>query len=344
VRDCDLIIFPVLGEDEAQYECQVGGSQPRLSPKTKLTVNIEPGQPHIEEETISLERGDTLEVRCESGGGRPAAELEWWNEDTGERIVSQVTQHVHRTGNTFRTISTLRTTADKNARIFCTASSPTFPAVKQSSALEVNIRGEPRLESVQLNNGESVKIFCHNNNRDTNLHFKWFINDKLIPDESRDVLEINQFSQSYDKSVVKCAAGNDEIVRAVQLRFNPEEKADSKIVSFDELLKRKGRQNDIMLSDEQTEEDDDVRKLSSGKTTFVCVVEDDEDVSSKEPKYVWVEGKLVSNTKATDKKNKSYKCKVVKNGSRKIEKMSKDLKSVSKTLRKMSKALNEFSK
>lgn len=74
-------------------------------------------------------------------------------------------------------------------------------------------------------------------------------------------------------------------------------------------------------------------------------MEDDEEVS-REPKYVWVNGKLVTNTntKATDKDNKSYKCKVVKNGSKKFEKMSKDLKSISKTLRKISKNLNEFSK
>ena len=94
---------------------------------------------------------------------------------------------------------------------------------------------------------------------------------------------------------------------------------------------------------EQSEDDDEIGKSSKKKTTFVCVVEDDSDVS-REPKYVWVNGKLVTNTKATDKDDKSYKCKLVKNGSRKIEKMSRDLKSVSKTLRKMSKALSEFSK
>merc|ERR1719211_697349 len=100
-----------------------------------------------------------------------------------------------------------------------------------------------------------------------------------------------------------------------------------------------------MMRDEESEDDEqeEVKKFSTPKTTFVCVVEDIEDVSS-EPKYVWVNGKLVTNSKATDKNNKSYKCKVVKNGSRKIEKMSKELKSVSKTLRKMSKTLNDFSK
>jgi len=343
LRGCDLVISPVLQSDQAQYQCQVGGARPLLSPPASLTVITEPGQPHIQgEDTVTMERGKTLELTCQSSGGRPAAELEWRDLNTGERLVSEVTQHVERTGQTFRTTSVLKTPATRHMKIFCSAYSEAFPTVRQSSPVEVKIRGQPRLESVELSSGENLKIFCHNNIRDPNVQFKWFINDKLIPDEITDVLEINQFSKSYDKSVVKCAAGNDEIVRAVELKFNPDKKLKSKIVTLDELMSREGRQDEIMLNDEQSDDDDKIGKSSKTKTTFICIVEEDEDIS-KEPKYVWVNGKLVTNTKATDKNDKSYKCKVVKNGSRKIEKMSRDLKSVSKTLRKMSKALNEFS-
>jgi len=346
LRSCDLVISPVLEADEAEYRCQVGGGQPRLSPPVTLKVNIEPGLPHIQEgDRISLEKADTAQLTCQSSGGRPAPELEWWDELTGERVRSEVTQHVERSGRTFRTTSTLRTPVNKYSRFYCTAHSEAFPALKKSSVVEVNIRGEPRLESVQLRTGESVKIFCHNNIRDSNVQFRWFINDNPIPGETSDVLQINEFSASYDKSVVKCAAGNDEIIRAVQLTLNSQQKPESTIVTFDQVMKQ--TQNDVMLSDEESddeeEEQEEVKKYSKAKTTFVCVVEDTEDVSS-EPKYVWINGKLVTNSKATDKNNKSYKCKVVKNGSRKIEKMSKELKSVSKTLRKMSKTLNEFSK
>jgi len=342
MRGCDLAINPVLEGDEAEYRCQQGGATPRLSAPVRLKVNIEPGRPHIQEgDRISLERGDLAQLTCQSSGGRPAAELEWWDEQTGQRIVSEVSQHVERTGRTFRTTSTLRTPVSKYTRLFCTAHSEAFPAVKKSSPVELNIRGEPRLEEVQLRAGESVKIFCHNNLRDSNVQFSWFMNDKRIPGETSDVLQIDEFSESYDKSVVKCAAGNDEIIRAVQLTLDKKPKSD--IVTFDEVMQ--ATQDGLMMRDEESEDEDEdeIRKFSKQKTTFLCVVEDTEDVSS-EPKYVWVNGKLVTNSKATDKNNKSYKCKVVKNGSRKIEKMSKELKSVSKTLRKMSKTLNEFSK
>jgi len=344
MRGCDLAISPVLEADEAEYRCQQGGAQPRLAAPVRLKVEVEAGRPHIQEgDSVRLERGDTASLTCQSSGGRPAPELEWWDEQTGERQVSEVTQHVERTGRTFRTTSTIRTPVNKYTRLYCTAHSEAFPAVKKSSVVEVNIRGEPRLEAIQLRTGESVKIFCHNNIRDSNVQFRWFINDKQIPGETSDVLQINEFSESYDKSVVKCSAGNDEIIRAVQLTLNQHEKPESTIVTFDEVMQ--ATQTGRMMSDEESddEDEDEVKKYSTPKTTFVCVVEDTEDVSS-EPKYVWVNGKLVTNSKATDKNNKSYKCKVVKNGSRKIEKMSKELKSVSKTLRKMSKTLNDFSK
>jgi len=345
VRDCDLVISPVLESDQAQYQCQLGGARPLLSSPTTLTVNTEPSEPHIQSpDTLTMERGHTLELTCQSTGGRPAAELEWRDEMTGERLVSEVSQHVERSGQTFTTTSVLRTPATRHMKVSCSAYSEAFPTLRQSSPVEVKIRGQPRLEEVHLSTGENLKIFCHNNIQDPNVQFKWFINDKLVPDENTDVLEINQFTESHDKSIVKCAAGNDdEVIRAVQLKFNPNKKVESKIVTLDELMNRKGKQDDIMLNDEQSEDDDEIGKSSKKKTTFVCVVEDDSDVS-REPKYVWVNGKLVTNTKATDKDDKSYKCKLVKNGSRKIEKMSRDLKSVSKTLRKMSKALSEFSK
>jgi len=55
-----------------------------------------------------------------------------------------------------------------------------------------------------------------------------------------------------------------------------------------------------------------------------------------------IDGKL---TKTDDdvSADKRYKCKVVKNGQKKINKMAKDLKTYSKSIKKMSKFLNDFS-
>ena len=52
-----------------------------------------------------------LKLQYESQGGRPPAEIQWWDGE-GRRIVSDVTEHVKRMEDTkmFKTVSTLRFT------------------------------------------------------------------------------------------------------------------------------------------------------------------------------------------------------------------------------------------
>merc|ERR1712078_919284 len=100
---------------------------------------------------------------------------------------------------------------------------------------------------------------------------------------------------------------------------------------------------------EEIEEDDAImEKIESSdnkkKTTFICVVEEDESQTSGEPKYVWVDGKLTMNSQDDASADKKYKCKVIKNGYKKMNKMAKDLKNYSKSLRRMNKFLTDFSK
>ena len=80
---------------------------------------------------------------------------------------------------------------------------------------------------------------------------------------------------------------------------------------------------------EEIEEDDAImEKVESAatdnkqKTTFICVVEDDSQTSG-EPKYVWVDGKLTMNSQEDASADKNYKCKVIKNGYKKMNKIRK---------------------
>jgi len=362
--NCDLRISPVMPLDEGSYQCQVGGGggQVMLSSSGELRVDTEPGTPHIldSEAGVILDHGDILQLVCQSSGARPAASIDWWDGETGEKIMSQVTNDVVRQGRGFATTSTLRFKPTKPMKIYCTAHSEAFPALKQSAPVDVAIRGQPRTETIDLREGDSVKIFCHNKVINDVLRFKWFINDILIDGENRDVLEITDFNKDYDKSQVKCVvsdrAGKEEIIRVVELTHNQEKDRSPRVISrtFSNLDRNKPK-HDVMLNDEDDssfQEDDAIIKefdetTKGEKTTFICVVEDDdESVSSSEPKYVWVNGKLTLNRNdAVDEDTKKqYKCKVVRNGVKKIQKLSKDLKTYSKSFKKMSKYLNNFSK
>jgi len=351
-ESCELTISPVLPLDQGQYHCQLGGARPMMSGVGTLSVDTEPGHPDIQsDDVIMVHRGDMTQLHCQSSGGRPAAEIQWWNADTGHNIVSEVISNVHKQGETFVTKSTLKMKVNNHMKVYCTAHSEAFPELKQSSPVELAIRGEPRVETISLREGDSVKIFCHNRLTDDVAKFKWFINNNQISGEHRDVLEITDFTKSYDKSIIKCVVmdttGRDETVRQVELRHDNTVKQDKKIVakSFQELVKRKpkAKKTEVMMNDEIVVED--VLDASKGtKTTFICVVEDDDSTNSDEPKYVWVDGKLTKKNSNDDvSTDKRYKCKVVKNGVRKINKMAKDLKTYSKSMKKMSRYLNEFS-
>ena len=84
---CDLIIQPVVPLDEGQYQCQVGGARGVASVSSEvvsLTVNCEPGKPYIvqarQADNVLVEPGEEVELHCQSQGGKPPAEIEWWDQ------------------------------------------------------------------------------------------------------------------------------------------------------------------------------------------------------------------------------------------------------------------------
>ena len=56
-----------------------------------ISVNCEPGKPYIvqarEGDTMMVSMGDLVELQCESQGGKPPAEVEWWD-DKGNRLIA----------------------------------------------------------------------------------------------------------------------------------------------------------------------------------------------------------------------------------------------------------------
>ena len=71
-------------------------------------------------------------------------------------------------------------------------------------------------EVKELEEGDSIKISCTEDRHLEEVKFKWFINDIEIVGETQNMLEIQQFSKSYDNSKVKCAKRSDgEILRIV---------------------------------------------------------------------------------------------------------------------------------
>jgi len=322
-HNCDLVISPVLPLDQAQYQCQVGGSRPLKSPTVVLSVNTEPSHPEIQQgEKMMVETGQTVELSCQAGGAKPAADIEWWNGETGHRIQAEVTQHVERTrGGTFKTTSILNLSPAEYTEVFCTAHSQAFPTNLKSLPVEISIRGKPRIESLELSQGESVKLLCHNIPAVQSPKLKWFINENQISGEESELLEITKFSHIYDKTLIKCARenadGEDEILRRVRLIYNPQKLVSVPAPAITSPVVKK-------------------------KQTFLCVSAIEE---ATEPNYVWIEGKHGKHQHSQYNfisKDKNYKCKEVRNGAKNMLDISRELNVINRKLKKFSRHLEEM--
>ena len=77
--DYTLDINPVLLEDDADFQCQVGaipGVGAIRSVDAHLTVTVPPEPPKIYNgKEINTVETRTVEIRCESRGGKPVAEV-----------------------------------------------------------------------------------------------------------------------------------------------------------------------------------------------------------------------------------------------------------------------------
>jgi len=338
-NNCDLSIDPVLPLDEGIYQCQASGGHgvaPIISKPVKLTVNSEPGQPYIiqgrEIDVMKVKDGEEVELQCESQGGRPPSEIQWWDTDTGRRIISDVTEHVTRMEDmkTFKTVSTLKFKPSGEMRVKCSAHNDAFPVGKESHPMTIKVKGQPSVEMMELEDGDSVKISCSSEEYPQKMKFKWFINDVELSGEKENILEIQEFSKSYDGSMVKCSmkgiGDSYELNKLVKLvhKQTTFQKTDS--------LERKARK----YPHENLPKKNGITK----KTLLVCQFEDD---YTTEPKYVWINGnvKKIEKDESVDAfdDDRKYKCKVIPKGTKKINRMSLDMKKMSKTLRRFSKSL-----
>ena len=339
---CDLTIEPVLPIDEGVYQCQVSGGHgvaPISSAPVSLIVNREPGQPCIvqamENGVMEMKEGEEVELQCESQGGRPPAEIQWWDGE-GRRIVSDVTEHVRRMEDkkAFKTISTLKLVPQHHISVRCTVSNEAFQEDKSSQILEVRFKGQIALENMYLSEGESFIIDC-NSDESQAMSYKWFINDKELFSENSKTLQIEHFVSAYDKSIVKCMGegkmGEMEVFKLVKLNLDS---------SRDNYIKTKEPfvlPSQIFLKNNDTK----IKRkhFNARKTIFTCIAEEE---NSEQPNYVWMNGQLEGKAVAEDDENRKFNCEVVPRGYNKLKKMAQKTKFLSKTFKKFRRSFNRI--
>ena len=327
------MIDPVQGSDEGSYVCLVKTSTSQMESRpASLEVLVEPGVPSIlearEGDWVEVDQGEELLLTCESQGGRPHAELQWRDAE-GQRVFGHVQEHITRIGtsSTFKTVSTLRFNPLHPMAVTCTAHSEAFTKVASSRPLTVQLRRKVEEEEVKLREGGSVRLQLPENKGP----YKWLLNDREVPGETGNFLDIEDFTTDYHNSVVKCIqekfGGEARLLKIVRLVHD---------TSPDN---RKPRSREYSLQDDQPASNNQGGKAL--REVFTCVREDDEGVGA--PEYIWVDGALQTRTRiAKDQDGDAIRCSLVKDGFKKVKLMEKKMKAMAKDLRRFSKTLRQF--
>ena len=304
---CQLVIDPVLPLDQGHYQCRAGGWTQEVG---SLKVNMAPSRPRIEARAgLMVDPGDLVQLQCESGGGRPAGEIQWWDEDTGERIAGEVSTEVKRTGQSFMTTSSLRLRPKLAMAVKCSVHSQTFPAKKYSDRVRIKLIGEPVTVSVSV--GDSVSLDCEEDK------VTWSINDMDLATERDRLLEVENFVEAYDGAIFQCKV-NGKVVKRFKMKKKLSKNCEEKInKDLDTNMKRVvGNPNKYTIFSCDTEE------ILGRKKIPDTVTIDMNDLDS------------LQNT-ATDIKGRKYMCKKFLR-SKRVSQLRKTLKSVSHKVGKFS--------
>ena len=295
---CQLVIDPVLPLDQGHYQCRAGDWTQEVG---SLQVNMAPSRPRIEAGArLMVDPGDLVELQCESGGGRPAGEIQWWDEDTGERMAGEVSTEVKRTGQSFMTTSSLRLRPKLAMSVKCSVHSQTFPAKKYSDRVRIKLMGEPVIVSVSV--GDSVSLDCEEDK------VTWSINDMDLATERDRLLEVENFVEAYDGAIFQCKV-NGKVVKRFKLKKKLSKNGEEK------------KNNDLEAN---------MKRVVGNPNKYTIFSCDSEEILGRDPDTVTIDMNDLDSLQniATDRKGRKYMCKKFLR-SKRVSQLRKTLKSLS---------------
>ena len=243
---CDLLIEPVLLEDEGSFQCQVGAVQgvPALQSRpASLTVYQEPGRPHILEaklgDVMDVVAGEVVELQCETQGGRPAADIIWRHGD-GSRLEAEVRDIISTMEETklFKTTSAIKFVPDQDEEIYCEAVSEIFSSPRKSPEMKIRVAGSAlaslEFSSDEVEVGGDVDVSCLVSGGPGGvLGYQWSINDSPLPAETSATLRLEKVQAENNQTKISCRAeteagtlvaeGRLKVAAVLTITHHPEE-------------------------------------------------------------------------------------------------------------------------
>ena len=316
IGSCALTIEPLLSGDEGKYECNNGVS------RHQLTVLVEVGVPYIEEGRegrMEVHEGDQAELHCVSQGGKPAAEIEWRRDGQPVTELDRIFEEVSRMGDGWKTRSTFTFRPEGLTNVTCLASNEVVREPRVSSALEVRVRGRPRVEvkvdQDVVREGDSFEVLCKSSAYPEDVGYRWFFSGSELEGMTDNALLIEEISRMYDQADITCLVENEEGQGQGSTQLNVQFPPTILLHPRSQVAKRKEN------------------------VTFHCVAE-----GNPVPSYVWTVGREDSLLKAgtqnlslvaSEKTEAVYRCHVFSDGNELVSSLPASLTLIRKPVVKI---------
>ncbi|XP_062141422.1 irregular chiasm C-roughest protein [Drosophila sulfurigaster albostrigata] len=238
--DFSLDIYPLMLDDDAKYQCQVGpgpqGEQGIRSRFANLTVLVPPEAPKILQGDYLVTTEDReIELECVSVGGKPAAEITWID-GLGNVLTAESFFEPLADSRRVTTKSVLKLAPKKkyhNTTITCQAqntadrtyrSAKVLLEVKYAPKVSVSVVGGALAEG-RILEGSEVILGCQADANPHEVNYRWFINDELMTGDFTTKMIIHNVTRQYDEAIVKCevvnAVGKSEETETLDISYGP---------------------------------------------------------------------------------------------------------------------------
>ncbi|EAA06355.4 AGAP000217-PA [Anopheles gambiae str. PEST] len=252
--DFSLDISPVMLDDDAKYQCQVGpgrGGTPGIRSRfAKLIVLVPPEAPKIVQGDFMVTTEDReIELECVSVGGKPAAEITWI--DGLGTVLTRGIEYMKeplRDARRYTAKSILKLTPKKehhNTTFTCQAQN-TADRTYRSVRLKLEVKYAPKvkiaviggaLNGGRILEGTEVRLSCRADANPPDVTYRWFVGEELSDGSHASELLIANISRKYHGTTVRCevrnAVGKSEESVTLDISYGPSFRAPPQSVEAD---------------------------------------------------------------------------------------------------------------
>ncbi|XP_022239753.1 irregular chiasm C-roughest protein-like isoform X2 [Limulus polyphemus] len=217
--DFSLQITNVSLEDDAVFQCQVGASDKVKGIRSRsavFTVYVPPEPPRIiQRDYLETTAGMSVELTCESNGGKPTAELAWLDGE-GNVVAQGIEFTTQQLGDNKRANAaltwTFKPSREHDGKTFSCRSEN--PALKQPivTSIKLAVKYPPEVtltaNSKKITEFDDVQFTCDAVANPADIMYKWYRNDELVQEDNVTTFNIRKVTRQDNGQTVSCEVSN----------------------------------------------------------------------------------------------------------------------------------------